>query len=173
MRVLVAVVCFALACTTNIAPPTLRPDSPTPTPVVRTADLGAYFDRPPDFPGYAWTYQGQRVDTTHGMNTIAGPGHCGWEAATLMHLPWPPGTNATSAADIRQFVRDARRVVPQWHLRGSLDLHAALPADAIATGYRFQDVEVYVSPTNTDAVYVVGASAVERWPRSDPMTLCS
>jgi hypothetical protein len=107
------------------------------------------------------------------MNTIAAAGHCGWQAATLLHLPWPLGTNPTSSADVRQFVRDPKFVTPQLHLRGTLDLHAALPADATATSYRYQTIEVYVSPSNQDAVYVVGPAAVERWPRAEPMTLCS
>ena len=53
-------------------------------------------------------------------------------------------------------------------------LHATLPADAVATGYRYQAIEIYVSPSDQDdAVYVVGPGAVERWQRSEPMTLCA
>ncbi|TMC36184.1 MAG: hypothetical protein E6J24_02785 [Chloroflexi bacterium] len=119
-------------------------------------------------------YNGQPIDTTHGMNTIAGPEHCDWQAATIMHLPWPLGTTPTSAAGVRQFIRDPKHVTPPRNLRGILQLHATLPADAFATGYRYQAIEVYVSPSDQDyAVYVVGPGAIERWQRSDPMTLCS
>ena len=175
MRYALALACVLSACTSSVAPRTSpSPQLPTASAAAHASDLGASFDSPPDFPGYPWTYQGQPVDTTHGMNTIAASRHCGWQAATLLHLPWPLGTNPTSSADIRQYVRDAKGVTPQRNLHGSLDLHATLPADTVATGYRYQAIEVYVSPSNADtSVYVVGPNAVERWPRADPMTLCS
>ena len=170
---LLALACLLVGCASvTPAPSPTVAQTASPSGAPRTTDLGAYFDRPPEFPGYAWSYQGQPVDTTHGMNTIAAAGHCGWQSATLLHLPWPPGTNPTSGADLHQFVRDPKLVTPQSHFRGTLDLHAALPVDAVATGYRYQTIEVYISPTNQDAVYVVGPAEVERWPRAEPMTLC-
>ena len=150
---------------------------PAPTPGMATPapnDLGAYFDRPPDFPGYQWTYNGGAVDTTHDMNTIAGPAHCGWESATMMHLPWPLGINPTSGAGLRQYVRDPKGVIPPRNLHGRLGLHATLPRDAFPTGYEYGPLKVYLSSSEQDeAVYVVGPGAVERWLRSDPMTLCA
>lgn len=42
------------------------------------------------------------------------------------------------------------------------------------TGYTYDSIQVYLSPTDQDeAIYVVGPFGSERWPRSDPMTLCS
>jgi hypothetical protein len=107
------------------------------------------------------------------MNTIAAAGHCGWQAATLLHLPRSLGANAASFADVRQFIRDPKLVTPQSHLHGTLDLHATLPADATATGYRYQALEIYISPSDQDAAYVVGPAAAERWPRAKPPTICS
>ena len=171
---LLALAFLLVGCTAvTPAPSPTVAQSASPSVAPRTTDLGAYFDRPPDFPGYPWTYQGQPVDTTHGMNTIAAAVHCGWQAATLLHLPWPLGTSPTSGADVRQFVRDPKLVTPQSHLRGTLDLHATLPVDAGATGYRYQAIEVYVSPSDQDTVYVVGPAVVERWPRAEPNTLCA
>jgi hypothetical protein len=172
MKIVVLCSCLLLACVPSAgsgAVDPIRTGSPRPT-----KDLGAYFDRAPEFPGYAWTYNGQAIDTTHGMNTIAGPAHCDWQSATVMHLPWPLGTNPTDASGVRQFIRDPKRVMPQRNLHGALDLHATLPADAVGTGYRYQSLEIYLSASDQDdAVYVVGPAAVERWQRSDPMTLCS
>lgn len=172
MRSLLLWACVLVACVPNAGSggvDPIRTGSPRPA-----KDLGAFFDHPPEFPGYAWTYKGTGVDTTHGMNTIAGPAHCDWQTATFMHLPWPLGTNATDASDLRQYIRDPRRVMPPRNLHGALDLHATLPADAVATGYRYQAIEIYVSPSDQDdAVYVVGPGAVERWQRSEPMTLCA
>lgn len=149
---------------------------PVPTPGMSTpasGDLGAYFDHPPDFPGYQWTYNGRPVDSTHGMNSIAGPAHCDWQTATMMHLPWPLGIDPISAADVRQYVRDPKGVMPR-NLHGRLELHATLPADAFPTGYEYGPLKVYLNSSEQDeAVYVVGPGAVERWQRSDPMTLCA
>lgn len=173
VRLVIALACLLVGCVPGFGPgPSVEPIR---TGSVRpTGDLGSYFDRSPAFPGYPWTYNGRPVNTTHEMNTIAGPEHCGWQAATVMHLPWPLGTSPTSAAGARQFIRDPKRVMSQQNLRGTLDLQATLPADAVSTGYRYQTIELYVSPSDQDdAIYVVGPRAVERWPRSEPMTLCS
>lgn len=160
-RLVIALACLGAAC----APGGLPPGG--------AGGLGTFFNHTPDFPGYAWTYRGKPVDTRNVMNTIAGPAHCGWQAATIMHLPWPVGTTPASSAAAREYVRDPTRVMPQGNLRGSLDLHATLPADAVATGYRYETVEVYVAPSDEWSVYLVGPNAVERWPRSEPMTLCA
>jgi hypothetical protein len=173
MRLLALALLIVRCAAVTPTPAPTDAQSPSPSVAPRTSDLGAYFDRPPDFPGYPWTYQGQPVDTTHGMNTIAAAGHCGWQAATLLHLPWPLGMNPTSGADVRRFVRDPKLVTPQSHLRGTLDLYATLPVDATATGYRYHTIEVYISPSNQDVVYFVGPAAVERWPRAEPKTLCA
>jgi hypothetical protein len=173
MRLLL-LTCLLAGCAA--APPTPAPTAAqvvSPSSAPRTTDLGAYFDQPPAFPGYPWTYHGGPVDTTHGMNTIAASGHCGWQTATLLHLPWPLGTTPRSGADVRQYVRDPKFVTPQFHLHGTLDLHATLPADAVATGYRYQAIEVYLSPSNQDAAFIVGPAAIEQWPRSEPKTLCA
>jgi len=38
----------------------------------------------------------------------------------------------------------------------------------------YGSIQIFVSPTDQDdAIYVVGALATERWPRSDPFTLCA
>ena len=172
VRIVILFACVMLACSPNAGTSSVDPirtGSPRPT-----KDLGAYFDHAPDFPGYAWTYNGQGVDTRYGMNTIAGPAHCDWQSVTMMHRPWPLGTNPTDASGVRQYIRDPKRVIRQENLRGRLDLHATLPANAVATGYRYQALEIYLSPSDQDeAVYVVGPGAVERWQRSDPITGCA
>jgi len=53
-------------------------------------------------------------------------------------------------------------------------LHATLPKDSSATGYTYQSIQVFTSPSDdAEAIYVVGPTAVERWPRSTPLTLCA
>jgi hypothetical protein len=92
----------------------------------------------------------------------------------MLTLGWPIGTRARTAASARQFVRDPHGIVPTTDLARRLDLNAALPDDAIDTGYRYGRIALYLSPQDQDMVaYLVAGDDVERWPRSDPMTLCS
>jgi hypothetical protein len=135
------------------------------------SSVAAAFDLPPSYPGYTWTRGGSPVSNFE-LVTSAGPGHCGWESATYLTIGWPPGTVAATAAGAHLYIRDPRGVVGTSY-RDALLLHATLPADARPTGHRHGSLEIYVSPSDQDrAIYVVGADGAERWPRSDPMTLC-
>ena len=131
------------------------------------------FDNPPAWPGYQWSYRGEKVGGPV-ITTAAGPEHCGSQSATLMTLGWPPGTPSPTAAGARQYVRDPRQALPSRYLKGQLDLHAHLPAGAVATGLGLGALSIYLGPDGGDsAVFVTGRHSVERWPRSDPMTLCA
>jgi hypothetical protein len=135
------------------------------------SSVAAAFDIPPSFPGYAWTRDGSTVSQFE-LVTSAGPGHCGWESATYLTIGWPPGTVSSSAAGARLYIRDPHGVVGGSY-RDGLVLHATLPPDARPTGHRHGSIAIYVSPSDQDqSIYVVGPGAAERWPRSDPMTLC-
>lgn len=137
----------------------------------RVGDLGAVFDATPDYPGYAWARDGHAV-TPEEFETIAGPRHCDWQSATFLFTGWPVGSRTTSSDQIRQYVRDPRGVL-HGTFRDRLFLHATLPADARPTGYAYQSIQAYLSPTDQDeAMYLIGPSGAERWPRSDPLTLC-
>lgn len=139
----------------------------------RPSALGAYFDSPPEYPGYQWTRDGRPAVRGFELTTAAGPAHCELESTTFLTIGWPIGTVSRNATEARQFIRDPRGVVPTRNLQNELELHATLPVDARPTGYRYADLEVYFSPSDQDwAVYVVGPAGAERWPRSDPMTLC-
>jgi hypothetical protein len=87
-------------------------------------------------------------------------------------LGWPLGTRPATAAGARQYVRDPRHGLASR--LPALVLKANLPADAGPTGYAYGPVQLYLAPFDQDrAVYLVLGDSVERWPRSDPMTLCS
>ena len=136
------------------------------------ASVAIAFDSPPAYPGYEWTRDGKTVPREE-IAASAGPGHCGWQSATFLSIGWPPGTFANTAALARQYVRD-----PQGAISGSLRQRLAMnidpPRDARPTGYHLGSIEIYLSPSDQDeAIYVVGPRGAERWPRSDPMTLCA
>ena len=136
------------------------------------SSVAAAFDPPPSYPGYTWTRDGRTVSLFE-LVSSAGPDHCGWQSATYLTIGWPPGTVAETSARARLYVRDPNGVVNTSY-RDRLELHASLPPDARPTGHRHGSIEIYVSPTEQDqAIYVVGPSGAERWPRSEPMALCA
>ncbi|HEY8732005.1 MAG TPA: hypothetical protein VIN69_08505 [Candidatus Limnocylindria bacterium] len=136
------------------------------------ASVATAFDPAPAYPGYGWTRSGRPVGPEE-LVTAAGPDHCGWQSATFLTIGWPLGTSATTFAQARLYIRDPLGVVRTAY-RESLVLQATLPSDARPTGYRHGALEIFVSPSDEDgAIYLVGPSGAERWPRSDPPSLCS
>ena len=102
---------------------------------------------------------------------IAGPGHCGWESARMLHVNNPDGSFG------RQYLRDPFGVfVEEQFDDGLLDTYAEgvqLPADASFSGYRTADgLELWFT-TEDRAAYVVTPDGVERWPRADPPRGCA
>ncbi len=132
--------------------------------------VASYFSPPQAYPGSAWAKDGRAV-TGRELNSIAGPDHCGWESAAIMHLGWPLGTVSDTSAQIRQFIRDPGGVIgPSF--REKLVLQASLPADATATGYRQGDLELWLSPSNDDTAYLRVGNDVEQWPRAVEIVAC-
>jgi len=95
------------------------------------------------------------------------------ESATFLTVGWPLGTQAQTADHTRQYIRDPNGVLSHV-LRAQLIFHPTLPADAQPTGYWNGTVQLYISPSDADhAVYLIAGHNTERWPRSDPITVCS
>lgn len=139
---------------------------------VMSGSVGGLFDQALPYPGYTWTREGRPVNIRE-LGAIAGPDHCGWQRATMLQIGWPPGTVAETGAAARQYVRDPHGVV-HIRLREGLVMNARLPDDARPTGYRLGSIELYLAPADQDeAIYVVAPAGAERWPRSNPMTLCA
>lgn len=123
--------------------------------------------------GPSWTLNGHQVPASV-VDTQAGPAHCGWGSVTFLTLGWPLGTHAQSGAQSRQYIRDPNGVIPTTGLRSRFGLNAELPPDARPTGYQDGNTKLYLAPSDEgNVVYLVNGTSIERWPRSDPMTLCS
>jgi len=136
--------------------------------------VASYFDDPPPWPGQPWSRNGVEV-SNEVLESAAGPAHCGWQSATLMSMGWPPGTNATSSAQARQYVRDTKgALLDDRFLKGSFEHNPALPPYATDTAFRYDGVlKLYLAPSDADRyVYLIAPADSERWPRSDPMTEC-
>lgn len=134
----------------------------------------------PRLPGTAaqlWTHDGSLVSSAV-IDMSAGPAHCGWDRMTILDLGWPLGSPWGPGG--RQYVRDPSRWLGLYQAGpghsfdpSQIDLHAALPSDAEATGYKAGPVELYLSATDENRVaYLVGLGRVERWPRIDPPVAC-
>jgi hypothetical protein len=106
-------------------------------------------------------------ETTGALLTdIAGPGHCGWESARMLHVEDDTG--------VRQYLRDPLGVLSDSP--SLLEVYAGaveLPSDAAFSGYRTDDgLELWFVPGDR-AAYVVTTDGVERWPRADPPIGCA
>jgi hypothetical protein len=134
--------------------------------------VGSYFDRPPDYPGKRWSNEGRAVSSEELM-AAAGPAHCSWGSITMMYIGWPLGTRSTNAAEARQYIRDPGHTLQPQVLKGTWARDPSMPADASDTGYRYGAVRLFLAPSDDDTyAYLVAPADSERWPRSDPMTLC-
>lgn len=85
--------------------------------------------------------------------------HCSWPNVRMI------GFNDAS------YVRDPDGVFADWPFETTLDLDAELPTDAVETGYRKGDVELWLNgPGDPPAAYLVSAETTERWPKpTDPI----
>ena len=90
-----------------------------------------------------------------------------WEADA--HCAWPNVRMIFFGGN--QYVRDPDRVFDDWPFETTLDLDTSVPSDAVDTGYRNGDVELWVSaPDGPTSAYLVGPDTTERWPRpTDPI----
>jgi hypothetical protein len=146
---------------------------PLPPPLQGWRTVGSYFDHPPAWPGKPWMKQGRTIDKLE-LEAAAGPSHCGWDSATFLNLGWPLGTIAADAGQDRLYVRDPGRTIQGATLLGSWEHDPALPADAKDTGYRYGAIKLYLAYSDQDYfAYLLAPADSERWPRSDPMTLCA
>lgn len=111
-----------------------------------------------------WTHE----ETGDILIDIAGPGHCGWESARMLHVSNADGTLG------RQYLRDPLGVFAG--IPSVIDTYAEgveLPADATFSGYRTADgLELWFTAEDR-AAYAVTPDGVERWPRADPPIGCS
>lgn len=128
------------------------------------ASVALAFDAPPPAPGYEWTFEGRPL-SRQAVASFAGPDHCGWQSATMLFI---------GSGDLRrQYIRDPKGVMRR-SLQERLGMHVEMPRDARPTGYRLGAIELWLSPSDElEAAYVVGPGGSERWPRSDPPTMCA
>jgi hypothetical protein len=106
------------------------------------------------------------------ITTHPGPEHCQWESAVFLYVGWPLGT-AKQIGDRRQYLRDPNEILSEYVVV-PFHLSATLPTDARYSGYQRGEAELWVSKSAADeAVYIVRADKVERWPRTTEVIACA
>jgi hypothetical protein len=102
----------------------------------------------------------------------AGPEHCGWEKTRVLISGDPLGTRYSNHDTSLNYVRDpGGRYGVQAFVDGFRTIEE-LPTDAIDSGFRRGNAELWLSPSDPDAVYIWDSGAGERWPKGEP-PLCA
>jgi hypothetical protein len=105
-----------------------------------------------------WTDRhGERVPTSS-VTSFPGHEHCGWQSVTFLHL------------GDRQYLRDPELLLTE-QTGVSYDGDAELPGDAVDTGYRQGERELWMAADGTVA-YVATDGGVEAWPATDQQVGC-
>jgi hypothetical protein len=110
--------------------------------------LGGYCGPP------RWVNRTGQVASPEVLKQTRGLEHCGWEAASFLRYrnEW--------------YVGDPEGVLPPGGTALPYDPGAVPPSDAVATGFREGDRELWTSMSvGRDAVFIVTPERVERWPR--------
>jgi hypothetical protein len=90
----------------------------------------------------------------------------------LLTTGWPVGRRIGNEFDSRQYIRDPNNA-HRDSTAVAFESNATLPEDAVFTGYRYLDLELFVSPsTETSQIYLRRGKVVELWPRVNPFIGC-
>ncbi len=98
---------------------------------------------------------------------------CGWEAAMVLELAWPPeDALAGKSTETRFYIRDPQYVVPPELLSAPYDGGSALDFRSVYTGLHTTTFQLWVGEDEDIYIYVVAGSRVEAWPRVQSRPAC-
>ena len=120
---------------------------------------------------YRWQQDGRQVDEER-MYAHQGEPHCDWEDVTFLRMGWPLDDLAPEGR--RLYVWDPKGILDERTLTKSTD-DVELPGDAWVTGYSSDLGELWLAPSDQDAVaYVVSEDGedVQAWARTDRIIGC-
>ena len=95
--------------------------------------------------------------------TRTGEGSCGGTGAADLLTGWPLGASHDHRP-FRIFVRDPDNIFEDRRTSDLFDEDADLPHDAVDTGFRQDEEELWMRPGDDAFVYLVRDDKVERWP---------
>jgi len=96
-----------------------------------------------------------------------GEAHCDFDEARHLLTGDPLGTRFGSTAPPIEYIRDPTGVYGSDLLTSGFAEFAELPSDAIDSGFRLRDRELWTSPGDPAAIYIKDSQGVERWPRGN------
>lgn len=105
--------------------------------------------------------------------TRRGPNACGGMRVADVLMGWPLGSSHQNPHPARIFVRDPHNVLGDVRISDAFDGNAEVPDDALDTGYRQGDAELWMRPGDDAFIYLVYGDRVERWPHDATPTGCA
>lgn len=96
-----------------------------------------------------------------------GPSHCGWEDTPVLITADPFGSRGADSTSDVEYVRDPNGLCGIAEFVDGFETPDSRPVDATDTGYRQGQRELWLSPSDPDAIYINDADTVERWPRAE------
>ena len=118
-----------------------------------------------------WVDSQGRIAPEGVVTSYPGPEHCDWESSVFLIVRWPLGSEGSPGR--RMYVRDPEGLFTDYLSSEFLD-DAELPAEARFSGYRRDEAELWLDPSEIDNhVFIVRGDDVERWPRSTEFIACA
>jgi hypothetical protein len=108
-----------------------------------------------------WTH----TETGLIVTDFAGPAHCEWQSARMLHIEQDDGS-------VTQYLRDPEGVFDFAPLLETYAEDTELPADAMDSGYRSREGFELWFTLSDRAAYVVTPDGIERWPRAEEPVGC-
>lgn len=93
-----------------------------------------------------------------------GPEHCDWETARVLITGNPLGSRYFDSESDVEYVFDPNGAYGVPEFIDGLQIRDSLPSDAVDTGFRQGDRELWISPEDPHAIYLRTGAGVERWP---------
>ncbi len=123
--------------------------APTPAATAAAQEFGV------TFPGPDWTRpDGTPADTRDQINLIAGAGHCDWERASLLHIPWPLDAEVVDSSDMHRYIWDPDEQLKELGITRDA-LVGEVSADATDTGFHTAHQQLWLGDDADEFAYLV------------------
>jgi hypothetical protein len=96
-----------------------------------------------------------------------GDAHCDFDDARYLLTGDPLGARFSTTAPPIEYVRDPTGAYVSDFLPDGFAEFPELPGDAVDSGFRLRDRELWTSPSDPAAIFIKDSQGVERWPRGN------
>lgn len=128
-----------------------------------------------DRPGPTWLGPDDDPVPADVLSVFAAPEACGvGNGAAFLEMSWPlPGLETDDPPEPRQYVRDPEGELDTTRLLAPYDAGSSLSRDAAFSGYRTDELQLWVGADVEIYVYLVSGPRVEAWPRAETFFDCA